>query len=207
MPIADLPDDERGSTRHAFDADTVPILSRRRHAIVGAGRDCDGTPSIAAWSLSCTGEPLAGWVFPAQQALHDPAVAHRLVTAVAGSVLCGLSDDVTAVRAAVLLDRLAVRAGSLLRHRRRRVVEPALVLTEIEQARRELARPCPLPPVPSGSPADLVGRVLLTARTLRWCVQSWRTVESARGGSRAFPPYWQEQMSAGGPLRRPPADR
>jgi hypothetical protein len=62
---------------------TTPLLpgAEDRLVLCAIGPDETGTPSVALWWTDLSGEPKAGWLFPAERAEQDPRVAGRLLLA------------------------------------------------------------------------------------------------------------------------------
>jgi hypothetical protein len=79
----------------------------RQLAIVAAGADEWGAPSIALWWADAVGRPQAGWIVPAAEAYEDPQVARRLLDVTRDRAVVGRCGIVAAA-----LGQLAACAGT-----------------------------------------------------------------------------------------------
>jgi hypothetical protein len=87
---------------------TVPLnaVAERQVAIIAAGEDEWGAPSIALWWADAVGRPQAGWVVTAAEAFANPQVARRLLEVTRNRAVIGRCGS-----AAATLRRLAACAG------------------------------------------------------------------------------------------------
>lgn len=84
------------------------IAGTTGHAVVAEGLDGSGTPAMAVWHLTCTGQPTAAWVVTTTMLAEDATTASQVLAQASRRALVAWDAGGSA---ALLLNRLAEWSG------------------------------------------------------------------------------------------------